>query len=88
MAHTSGRKRGPFLGTGTLNIPAQLSVLGLAPFLGRQHSGIDDTRNLARIVTELAVQGVRLQPNTSINPRRRWFWMGKSGQILEENLPY
>jgi 3'-5' exoribonuclease 1 len=57
MAHTSGRKvgssgnqscfhtlspqRGPFWGTGTLNIPAQLSVLGLAPFLGRQHSGID-----------------------------------------------
>ncbi|KAJ7694148.1 ribonuclease H-like domain-containing protein [Mycena rosella] len=88
-AHTSGSKprHGPFWGSGTLNIPAQLSVLGLPPFQGRQHSGIDDTRNLARILTQLAVDGVQLQPNTSINPRRRWFWMGKAGQILEENLP-
>ncbi|KAJ6546468.1 ribonuclease H-like domain-containing protein [Mycena vulgaris] len=85
MAHTSGRKpqRGPSLGTGTLNIPAQLSVLGLPPFLGRQHSGIDDTRNLARIMKQLALEGICLRPNTVINPRRRWFWMGKSGQILE-----
>ncbi|KAJ7470545.1 ribonuclease H-like domain-containing protein [Mycena latifolia] len=89
MAHTSGRKpqRGPSPGTGTLNIPAQLSALGLPPFEGQLHSGIDDTRNLARIMTQLALDGVRLQPNTSINPRRRWFWMGKAGQILEENLP-
>ncbi|KAJ7134947.1 ribonuclease H-like domain-containing protein, partial [Mycena crocata] len=88
-AHTSGRKpqRGPSPGTGTLNIPAQLMVLGLTPFIGRQHSGIDDGRNLARILAQLAQEGVRLQPNTAINPRRRWFWMGKSGRILEENLP-
>ncbi|KAJ7098126.1 ribonuclease H-like domain-containing protein [Mycena belliarum] len=88
MAHTSARLaskplRGP---KGTLNIPAQLSILGLPPFLGRQHSGIDDTRNLARIIAQLAVDGVRLQPNTPINPRRRWFWMGKAGRILEEDL--
>ncbi|KAJ6623415.1 ribonuclease H-like domain-containing protein [Mycena sp. CBHHK59/15] len=73
---------------GTLNIPSQLSALGLSPFQGRQHSGIDDTRNLARIVTELALKGVRLQPNTSINPRRRWFWMGKPGEILEDHVPH
>ncbi|KAJ7172693.1 ribonuclease H-like domain-containing protein [Mycena filopes] len=81
-AHTSGRQRGPYAGIG-LNIPAQLSVLGLPSFQGRQHSGIDDTRNLGRILKQLAVEGVRLQPNTSINPRRRWAWMGKAGQILE-----
>ncbi|KAJ7109163.1 ribonuclease H-like domain-containing protein [Mycena epipterygia] len=88
MAHTSRRKpqRGPWPGTGTLNIPAMLRVLGLEAFRGRQHSGIDDARNLARIMTQLALEGVRLQPNTSINPRRRWYWMGKAGQILEENI--
>ncbi|KAJ6547347.1 ribonuclease H-like domain-containing protein [Mycena capillaripes] len=80
-------QRGPFPKLGTLNIPGQLLALGLPPFLGRQHSGIDDTRNLARIMTQLALEGVRLQPNTAINPRRRWVWMGKSGQILEEHLP-
>ncbi|KAJ7721068.1 ribonuclease H-like domain-containing protein [Mycena maculata] len=84
--HTSKIIR-PIPRVGTLNIPAQLSVLGLSPFQGRQHSGIDDTRNIARIMTQLALEGVRLQPNTAINPRRRWYWMGKS-QIIEENLAH
>ncbi|KAF7338474.1 3'-5' exonuclease eri1 [Mycena venus] len=48
--------------------------------------GIDDTRNLARIMTQLALEGVCLKPNTVINLRRRWVWMGRSGQILEEYL--
>ncbi|KAH9483755.1 3'-5' exonuclease eri1 [Psilocybe cubensis] len=71
----------------SLNISAQLKVLGLPDFEGRQHSGIDDTRNIAKIVTELARRGVRLFPNTAIDPRRRWQWMGKHGQVLEEGLP-
>jgi len=93
MDHTSGRhtsrtqpQHGPFTRIVTLNIPGQLLALGLPPFLGRQHSGIDDTRNLARIMKQLALEGVRLQPNTAINLRRRWVWMGRSGQILEEHL--
>ncbi|KAJ7489919.1 ribonuclease H-like domain-containing protein [Mycena galericulata] len=90
-AHTSGRKaqRGPSLrlGIGSLNIPAQLSILGLPSFIGRQHSGQDDTRNIVRIMKQLALEGVHLQPNTAINPRRRWHWMGKSGEIKEEDLP-
>ncbi|KAJ7219074.1 ribonuclease H-like domain-containing protein [Mycena pura] len=81
--HTALRKRGP---SRTLNIPAQLSAFGLPPFQGRLHSGIDDTRNLARILKQLALENVRLQPNTPINLRRRWYWMGKSGQILEDRL--
>ncbi|TFK72521.1 hypothetical protein BDN72DRAFT_869441 [Pluteus cervinus] len=68
----------------SLNIPSQLEVLGLPVFEGRQHCGIDDTRNLAKIVTELARRGVCLLPNTAIEPYRRWQWMGKRGQILEE----
>ncbi|KAJ7046561.1 ribonuclease H-like domain-containing protein [Mycena alexandri] len=87
-AHTSGRQvrrqpqHGPWAGIG-LNIPAQLSALGLPPFEGREHSGIDDVRNLAKILKKLAFMGIRLQPNAAVNPRRRWAWMGKSGQILE-----
>lgn len=45
-----------------------------------------DTRNIARVMTELARRGVRLEPKTSINPNRRWNWMGKSGVVLEHTL--
>jgi len=69
---------------GSLNLESQLKVLGLTAFEGRQHSGIDDARNIARIVTELARRSVRLQPNIIINPNRRWQWMGKSGEVLDE----
>ncbi|PPQ64663.1 hypothetical protein CVT26_002753 [Gymnopilus dilepis] len=46
-----------------------------------------DTRNIAKIITELARRGVPLLPNTTIYPGRRWRWMGKYGQILEDALP-
>ncbi|TRM61740.1 ribonuclease H-like domain-containing protein [Schizophyllum amplum] len=68
----------------TPNIPAQLRALGLPEFQGRQHSGIDDTRNICRILAELARLGFQLKPNTSINPERRWPWMGRKGRVLEE----
>ncbi|KAI0637192.1 ribonuclease H-like domain-containing protein [Trametes polyzona] len=71
----------------TLSIPRQLHALGLEPFEGRQHSGIDDTRNIARLVVELARRGWKLEPNTPINPNRRWPWMGKRGRVLEEYYP-
>ncbi|KAJ2917626.1 hypothetical protein MD484_g2804, partial [Candolleomyces efflorescens] len=45
---------------------------------------IQDARNLARIVTELARRGIPLTPNTLVKPNRRWSWMGKRGQVLEE----
>ncbi|KZT11478.1 uncharacterized protein LAESUDRAFT_734322 [Laetiporus sulphureus 93-53] len=67
----------------TLTIPRQLQVLGLGPFEGRQHSGIDDARNIARILIELAKRGVRIQTNTTINPNKRWPWMGRRGKILD-----
>jgi len=68
------------------NIENQLRFLDLAPFQGRQHCGIDDSRNIARIIIELARRGVCLVPNTPIQPARRWPWMGRSGQILEQYL--
>ncbi|CDO70703.1 hypothetical protein BN946_scf184798.g18 [Trametes cinnabarina] len=71
----------------SLSIPRQLHALGLEPFEGRQHSGIDDTRNIARLVVELARRGWRLEPNTAINPNRRWPWMGRRGRVLAEYYP-
>ncbi|TCD66457.1 hypothetical protein EIP91_001337 [Steccherinum ochraceum] len=47
-----------------------------------------DTRNVARIVIELARRGVRLRPNTPINPNRRWPWMGRYGKVLEHYVLY
>ncbi|KAG2349386.1 hypothetical protein BDR05DRAFT_985934 [Suillus weaverae] len=72
----------------SLNIPQQLQALGLPAFQGRLHSGIDDTRNIARVMTELARRGIRLEPKTSINPNRRWNWMGKHGEVLEHTLMF
>lgn len=67
----------------SLNIPQQLRVLSLGQFQGREHCGIDDTRNIARVLIELARRGIRLVPNTPINPNRRWVWMGRPGEVLE-----
>ncbi|KZT28563.1 hypothetical protein NEOLEDRAFT_1129386 [Neolentinus lepideus HHB14362 ss-1] len=82
----SGKKAFAFQKRLSLNLTSQLRFLNLSPFIGRQHSGIDDTRNIARIVSELARRGVRLEPNTYIQADRRWQWMGKPGEILEEYL--
>lgn len=68
----------------SLNISRQLSALSLPPFQGRQHSGIDDTRNIARILTELGRRGVKIETNLRIHPNKRWYWMGdKLGEIVE-----
>jgi len=68
----------------SLTITRQLTALSLPPFEGRQHSGIDDTRNIARILTELARRGVRLEPNLRIQPGRKWYWMGSElGHVID-----
>jgi len=69
-----------------LNMHLQLQALGLPEFQGRPHSGIDDARNVARIMAELAHRGVRLIPNASIRPNRRWYWMGRPGEVREDLL--
>lgn len=65
-------------------------------FEGREHSGIDvsmcrwmghifkriqDARNIARIVIELAARGVDLKENLDISSTRRYSWMGPNGTI-------
>ena len=49
----------------------------------RQAFCAQDARNIARILAELARQGVRLVPNTRIIPGRRWPWMGENGEVIE-----
>lgn len=65
-----------------------IDVSGVFRFLPKASSYAceitQDSRNIAKIVAELAQRGVSLYPNTAIHPNRRWHWMGKSGQVLEE----
>jgi len=65
----------------TMNINRQLQLLQLEPFIGRPHSGIDDARNICRVLMELARRGRPLLPTTIVNVRKRWKWMGKGGRI-------
>ncbi|KAF8333976.1 ribonuclease H-like domain-containing protein [Cantharellus anzutake] len=64
-----------------LPIPMQLSALLLPSFTGRLHCGLDDARNVARILIELARTPLRVEPNTRILPNRRWWWMGPGGKV-------
>ncbi|KAG8900435.1 hypothetical protein FRB99_006045 [Tulasnella sp. 403] len=66
----------------SLNIPLQLQALSLGSFSGQQHRGIDDARNICRIMQALASRGVRLEANMYVNPNRRWFWMGQDGRVV------
>lgn len=47
-----------------LGMDGMLQKLGLE-LVGRHHSGIDDARNIARIVIHLLKDGVRIEPNGS-----------------------
>lgn len=67
-----------------LSIPDVLLALKIAPFQGRLHSGLDDTRNAARILVEYARRGLPLRSNRVVpegGNERKWGWMGKDGQI-------
>jgi len=74
------------VGRGKMKISEQLSALGLGAFEGRLHSGIDDARNIARILAELGRRHVRLVPNSHIAPGRRWPWMGENGEVIPEHV--
>jgi len=71
-----------------MGISQVLHALGMK-FEGREHSGMDDTRNIARIAMELAKKGWVLEKNRSLpengGKERRFEWMGKKrGEIREE----
>ncbi|CDZ97166.1 Predicted exonuclease [Phaffia rhodozyma] len=75
-----GREPPNFFGT----IKKNLEKLGLGEFEGRQHSGIDDSRNIARLLIELARRGETLCPNLFIKSgSKTWPWMGvERGEII------
>ncbi|KAG9029248.1 hypothetical protein FS837_003602 [Tulasnella sp. UAMH 9824] len=66
----------------SLNIPQQLQALSLGHFTGQQHRGIDDARNICRIMESLAARNVSLEANMFVNPNRRWYWMGRDGVVF------
>ncbi|KAF8921519.1 ribonuclease H-like domain-containing protein [Mucidula mucida] len=69
----------------SMTLQQQLEALRI-PLEGRLHSGIDDTRNISRIVQELARRGISLKSNERVVANRRWGWMGKAGQVREEAI--
>lgn len=85
---TTAMRRGPANAAAPnyhLPIPGQLAALGLGTFSGRQHSGIDDATNIARILAELANRHVVLETNARLPPAKgakKWDWMGKPGEVI------
>lgn len=72
------------------SISTVLKALGLGEFKGRLHSGIDDVRNIARILQELVREerGWTVSANAKIHGKeRRWDWMGPKGKIVWEHPP-
>ena len=71
----------------SLSISSVLLSLDLDPFIGRLHSGQDDSRNCARILIELSRRGHPLLGNRIVpeggrmGPERHWGWMGKGGRV-------
>lgn len=51
------------------NISDMLKEIGLE-FEGREHCGLDDSRNIARIVLHLASKNVRLEPNCNLKKNK------------------
>lgn len=75
-------------GLATPNIPAVLKALNLEPFEGRQHSGIDDVRNIARILQELVKpeRNWRVEANARIEGKdKSYYWMRRDGRVAWEH---
>jgi 3'-5' exoribonuclease 1 len=66
-----------------LTTDALLRALSLAGFEGRQHCGLDDARNSARVLQELASRGHRLSETTTVksSAELRWDWMKGKGKV-------
>ncbi|SCZ97123.1 BZ3500_MvSof-1268-A1-R1_Chr4-2g07005 [Microbotryum saponariae] len=80
----------PMIAPESLSIPCVLSALSLPPFIGQLHSGLDDARNLSRILVELARRGVALEPNLTVpqvqGREKRWDWMGRDGTVVWDRV--
>ncbi|RKO87914.1 ribonuclease H-like domain-containing protein, partial [Blyttiomyces helicus] len=61
------------------NLVGMLRGLGME-FEGREHSGIDDSRNVARILTRMMKDGCRVEHNTDLKLSKRK--VGRRGRVL------
>ncbi|KAG8823232.1 hypothetical protein FRC17_009385 [Serendipita sp. 399] len=77
---TLRQNHGAFSIKPSFKLNRQLELLGLK-FEGREHSGLDDSRNIARILVELASRGITLEPNLDVSPTRTFPWMGPNGTV-------
>jgi 3'-5' exoribonuclease 1 len=61
-----------------------LRALGLPGFEGRQHCGLDDARNSARVLREIARRGYKLHDNRKLktSAEKRWDWMAGNGKVI------
>ncbi|KAK8849620.1 hypothetical protein IAR55_004955 [Kwoniella newhampshirensis] len=69
------------------NIPGMCHALGLGDFEGRQHSGLDDATNIARILIALSEKDVVIESNGRIpkaGQGRKYAWMGEKGEVKWE----
>ncbi|WRT69622.1 uncharacterized protein IL334_006611 [Kwoniella shivajii] len=70
------------------NISGMVEALGLGEFEGRQHSGLDDATNIARILIALSEKDIIFEPNGTIHPLgkgNRYPWMGERGEVKWED---
>ena len=69
---------------GRLTVTKQLKRLGLS-FHGQQHSGLDDTRNIARIFTRVVKaagkEGVAVELNDGVTFDMTVGWRGRDGLV-------
>ncbi|CAG7846058.1 SubName: Full=Uncharacterized protein {ECO:0000313/EMBL:CCA66876.1} [Serendipita indica DSM 11827] len=77
----NSRHNGSFSINHSYKLSKQLELLNLT-FEGREHSGIDDSRNIARVLIELSARGEPLDAaNLDTRPIRKYSWMGPNGSI-------
>ncbi|KAG8758004.1 hypothetical protein FRC14_001014 [Serendipita sp. 396] len=74
------KNHGTFSINPSFKLNKQLRLLDLE-FEGREHSGLDDSRNIARVLIELAARGFPLEPNLDVSPTRTYPWMRPNGTV-------
>lgn len=69
-----------FYGTEKLRLPEMLEMLG-EKFQGRQHSGLDDTKNIAFLLLLMLKDGVPLEVNDRLKPILTYHYKTRNGNV-------
>lgn len=70
-----------------LTIAGQVEALKLGEFKGRQHSGLDDATNIARVLIAISERDILLEANARLphpHSARRYPWMAEPGVVSWE----